>query len=122
MRPHIDCALGGCPHCPKQKPALLSGAQPDPIQALPECTRHFTGPVEADEGCVAETGHRSRAGGFLIPKKEDSADISQFRQNSFLNIDGKIFSAQWHQLQAAKRDGGDLHVMFLFGFDSSCPY
>lgn len=91
-----------------------------------------------------------RAGGILIPKEKDSSDISQFRQISLLNVEGKIFfsvvarrlttylernhfidtSVQkagipgfpgcvehtgmtWHQIQAAKRNGSDLHVVFL---------
>ncbi len=32
-----------------------------------------------------------RAGGILIPKEKDSVDISQFRQISLLNVEGKIF-------------------------------
>lgn len=91
-----------------------------------------------------------RAGSILIPKKNNSSDISQFRQISFLNVEGKIFfsvvarrlttyleknhfidtlvqkagvpgfpgcvehfSMIWHQVQATKRDGRDLHVVFL---------
>ncbi|KAK0136753.1 Retrovirus-related Pol polyprotein from type-2 retrotransposable element R2DM [Merluccius polli] len=91
-----------------------------------------------------------RAGSILIPKEKDSTDISQFRQISLLNVEGKIFfsvvarrlttylemnhfidtsvqkagmpgfpgcmehlSMIWHQVQGAKRDGRDLHVIFL---------
>ncbi|KAI5086482.1 hypothetical protein C0J45_23354, partial [Silurus meridionalis] len=32
-----------------------------------------------------------RAGGILIPKEKDSAEIRQFRQISLLNVEGKIF-------------------------------
>lgn len=32
-----------------------------------------------------------RAGGVLIPKEKDAADISQFRHISLLNVEGKIF-------------------------------
>ncbi len=91
-----------------------------------------------------------RAGGILIPKEKDSVDISQFRQISLLNVEGKIFFSVvahrlavylennhfidttvqkagipgfsgclehtnmiWNQIQAAKKDGRDLHVVFL---------
>ena len=91
-----------------------------------------------------------RAGGVLIPKEKDAADISQFRPISLLNVEGKIFfsvlaqrlsiyleknkyvdtsvqkagipgfsgclehtSMIWHQIQAAKKDKRDLHVIFL---------
>ncbi len=91
-----------------------------------------------------------RAGGILIPKEKDSVDISQFRQISLLNVEGKIFFSVvahrlavyleknhfidttvqkagipgfsgclehtnmiWNQIQVAKKDGRDLHVVFL---------
>lgn len=90
-----------------------------------------------------------RAGGVLIPKEKDPADISQFRHISLLNVEGKIFfsivahrlaayldrnkyidtvqkagipgfsgclehtNMIWHQIQAAKKEGRDLHVVFL---------
>ena len=91
-----------------------------------------------------------RAGGVLIPKEKDAADISQFRHISLLNVEGKIFFSVvahrlavyldrneyidttvqkagipgfsgclehtnmiWHQIQAAKKEGRDLHVVFL---------
>ncbi|RXN17451.1 hypothetical protein ROHU_008023 [Labeo rohita] len=91
-----------------------------------------------------------RAGGILIPKEKDSVDISQFRQISLLNVEGKIFFSVvarrltayleknhfidtmvqkagipgfsgclehlnmiWNQIQSAKKDGRDLHVVFL---------
>ncbi|KAL0199484.1 hypothetical protein M9458_008024, partial [Cirrhinus mrigala] len=91
-----------------------------------------------------------RAGGILIPKEKDSVDISQFRQISLLNVEGKIFFSVvarrltayleknhfidtmvqkagipgfsgclehlnmiWNQIQLAKKDGRDLHVVFL---------
>ncbi|KAJ7998144.1 hypothetical protein DPEC_G00219550 [Dallia pectoralis] len=91
-----------------------------------------------------------RAGSILIPKEKDSVEISQFRQISLLNVEGKIFfsvvarrltayleknhfidtmvqktgipgfsgclehvSMIWNQIQTAKKDGRDLHVVFL---------
>lgn len=90
-----------------------------------------------------------RAGGILIPKEKNSS-ISQFRQISPLNVEGKIFfsvlaqrlstflqrnnyidtsvqkagiqgfsgslehaSIIWHQIQTAKKERRDLHVVFL---------
>ncbi|KAK0147628.1 LINE-1 retrotransposable element ORF2 protein [Merluccius polli] len=79
-----------------------------------------------------------RAGGVLIPKEKNSTTIEQFRHINLLNIEGKIFfsvlaqrltqylkqnhfietSIQkagiiWHQIQTAKKEGKDLHVLFL---------
>ncbi|KAI2644850.1 hypothetical protein H4Q32_030713 [Labeo rohita] len=83
-----------------------------------------------------------KAGEILIPKEKDSAAISQFRQISLLNVEGKIFFSVlaqrlstylqrnnfidtsfsgcmehanmiWHQIQSAKKENRDLHVIFL---------
>ena len=91
-----------------------------------------------------------RAGGVLIPKEKDSVGITQFRNISLLNVEGKMFfsvlahrlttylkknnyidtsiqkagvpgfsgclehaSMIWHQIQRTKKDGKDLHVVFL---------
>lgn len=67
-----------------------------------------------------------RAGGVLIPKEKDAADVNQFRPICLPGeeqICGHIhvwssgclehISMIWHQIQEAKKEKRDLHVTFL---------
>lgn len=96
-------------------------------------------------------GGMAQAGGILFPKEKDSSEISQFPQISLLHVKGKIFfsmvahrlprylqrnhlidtshsgclelaSTIWHQIQVTKKEGKELHVVFLDLANGSVPH